>query len=292
MSTGWSIFIIVLVFGNLIGVMWLLLATSSKKQANGTEVESTGHEWDGITELNHPLPRWWFNMFVLTTIFAVIYMFLFPALGNYKGYLGWTQLKQLDEQMEENKANRAEYFNRFEGMDQAALQANKQAMDTGFRLFANNCAQCHGSDGLGSRGFPNLSDDDWLYGNSMENVMQSILHGRQGMMPAFEDILSKQQLSAVAQYVLSLSNQASDQARVAEGKEVFDIQCAACHAPDGTGNQMLGAPNLTDSTWLYGGMLKDIEMTLKAGRSGKMPAHQHLFTEQEARVLAAYVLSL
>lgn len=292
MSTGWSIFIIVLVFGNLIGVMWLLFATSSKKQANGTEVESTGHEWDGITELNHPLPRWWFNMFVLTTIFAVVYMFLFPALGNYQGYLGWTQLKQLDEQMEENKANRAEYFQKFEALDQAALQANKQAMDTGFRLFANNCAQCHGSDGVGSKGFPNLSDDDWLYGDSMESVMHSILYGRQGMMPAFEGILSNQQMSSVAQYVLSLSKQASNPTLVAEGKEVFDIQCVACHGPDGTGNQMLGAPNLTDSTWLYGGMLKDIETTLKAGRSGKMPAHQHLFNEQEARVLAAYVLSL
>jgi cytochrome c oxidase cbb3-type subunit 3 len=292
MSTGWSIFIIVLVFGNLIGVMWLLLATSSKKQANGSEVESTGHIWDGITELNHPLPKWWFNMFILTTVFAVVYMFLFPALGNYEGALGWTQLKQLDEQMEENKLNREAFFKQFEGLDQAALQANKSAMNTASRLFANNCAQCHGSDGKGSRGFPNLSDDDWLYGDSMDSVVHSILYGRQGMMPAFAEILPQDQLSATAQYVLSLSNQASDQTKVADGKAVFEMQCAACHGVDAKGNQMLGAPNLTDTIWLYGGMLKDIETTLKIGRSGKMPAHQHLFNEQEAKVLAAYVLSL
>jgi len=292
MSTGWSIFIIVLVFGNLIGVMWLLLATSSKKQANGSAVESTGHVWDGITELNHPLPKWWFNMFVLTTIFGVGYMFLFPALGNYEGALGWTQLKQLDTQMEQNKASRADYFKQFEELDLAGLQANKQAMATASRLFANNCAQCHGSDGMGSRGFPNLSDNDWLYGNALENVMHSILQGRQGMMPAFKDILPQEQLSATAQYVLSLNNQATDQSKVADVQAVFVVQCAACHGMDGKGNQMLGAPNLTDSTWLYGGMLKDIETTLMLGRSGQMPAHQHLFNEQEAKVLAAYVLAL
>lgn len=292
MSTGWSIFIIVLVFGNLIGVMWLLLATSSKKQANGSEVESTGHEWDGITELNNPLPKWWFNMFILTTVFGVGYMFLFPALGSYEGYLGWTQLKQLDSQMELNRANRADYFKQFEGLELTELQTNKNAMDTASRLFANNCAQCHGSDGMGSRGFPNLSDDDWLYGSSLENVMHSILNGRQGMMPAFGSILPQDQLAATAQYVLSLSNKATDQSKVAEGKAVFEMQCAACHGIDGKGNQMLGAPNLTDTVWLYGGMLKDIESTIKAGRSGQMPAHQHLFNEQETKVLAAYVLSL
>jgi cytochrome c oxidase cbb3-type subunit 3 len=292
MTTGWSIFIIVLVIGNLIGVMWLLLATSSKKQPHGSEVESTGHVWDGITELNHPLPKWWFNMFILTTVFAVIYMFLYPALGNYEGSLGWTQLKQLDQQMAQNKADREAFFKQFEGLDQTALQNNKDAMDTAYRLFANNCAQCHGSDGQGSRGFPNLSDDDWLYGSSMENVTQSILYGRQGMMPAFEAILPGDQLSQVAHYVLSLSSQSTDPAKAADGKAVFDMHCTACHGMDGKGNQMLGAPDLTDSIWLYGGMLKDIQTTLSTGRSGKMPAHQHLFNEQEAKVLAAYVLSL
>lgn len=292
MTTGWSIYIIVLVFGNLIGVMWLLFATSSKKGNNGSEVESTGHEWDGISELNHPLPKWWFNLFVITSVFAVIYMYLYPALGNYEGSLGWTQLNQLETQMDQNRAERADFFKQFEGMNAEELQANTAAMNTASRLFANNCAMCHGSDGQGSKGFPNLSDDDWLYGNSTESIQHSILLGRQGVMPAYGEILPDDQRSAVAQYVLSLSNQATEQSKVADGKAVFDIQCVACHGVDGKGNQMLGAPNLTDNTWLYGGMLRDIEATLKLGRSGKMPAHQHLFSEQEAKVLSAYVLSL
>ena len=282
MTTGWSIYIIVLVIGNLIGVMWLLFATSSKKGTDGTEVESTGHEWDGITELNHPLPKWWFNLFVLTAIFAVIYMYLYPALGNYEG-----------SQLDQNKANRSDYFKQFESMNTEELQANKDAMNTASRLFSNNCAMCHGSDAQGSKGFPNLSDNDWLYGDSIENIQHSIQFGRQGIMPAFGAILSDEQRSALAQYVLSLSNQATaDSSKVTEGKAIFNIQCAACHGPGGKSNQVLGAPNLTDNTWLYGGMLRDIEMTLKDGRSGKMPAHQHLFSEQEAKVLAAYVLSL
>ena len=292
MTTGWSIYIIVLVFGNLIGVMWLLFATSSKKGNNGSEVESTGHEWDGISELNHPLPKWWFNLFVITSVFAVIYMYLYPALGNYEGSLGWTQLNQLETQMDQNRAERADFFKQFEGMNAEELQANTAAMNTASRLFANNCAMCHGSDGQGSKGFPNLSDDDWLYGNSTESIQHSILLGRQGVMSAYGEILPDDQRSAVAQYVLSLSNQATEQSKVADGKAVFDIQCVACHGVDGKGNQMLGAPNLTDNTWLYGGMLRDIEATLKLGRSGKMPAHQHLFSEQEAKVLSAYVLSL
>ncbi len=292
MTTGWSIFVIVLVVGNLIGVMWLLFATSSKKGTNGSEVESTGHEWDGITELNHPLPKWWFNMFLLTAIFSVIYMYLYPALGNYEGSLGWTQLNQLEEEMDQNKANRADYFKQFESMSTEQLQENTDAMNTASRLFANNCAMCHGSDAQGSKGFPNLTDNDWLYGDSIENIQHSIQFGRQGMMPAFAAILSEEQRSAVTQYVLSLSNQATNNTLVADGKTVFDIQCAACHGMDGKGNQLLGAPNLTDNIWLYGGMLRDIETTLKDGRTGKMPAHQHLFSEQEAKVLAAYVLSL
>jgi cytochrome c oxidase cbb3-type subunit 3 len=292
MSTGWSIFISVLVIGNIIGVMWLLFATSSKKGDSEGEVESTGHEWDGITELNHPLPKWWFNMFILTTIFAVIYMYLYPALGNYEGSLAWTQLNQLEEEMNDNKSSRHAFFSQFDGMNLVQLQSSEPAMNTASRLFANNCAMCHGSDAKGSKGFPNLSDDDWLYGSSAEQVSQSILIGRQGMMPAFGPILTDDQLSATAQYVLSLSGQASHQEKTDNGKAVFDIQCAACHGPSGKGNQMIGAPNLSDRTWLYGGLARDIEASIKLGRSGKMPAHQHRFSEQEAKVLSAFVLSL
>lgn len=295
MSNGWAIFISVLVIGNLIGVLWLLFATSSKKSTGmGPEidgVESTGHEWDGIKELNHPLPRWWFNLFIITVIFSVVYMYLYPALGNVEGSLGWTQWKQLDEQMAANKADRSAYFSQFEGMDLAALQGNEQAMKTGSRLFANYCAACHGSDAQGSMGFPNLTDNDWLYGNSEAALVHSILNGRQGMMPPFEAVLSKDQRQEVSQYVLSLSGQATNADQATAGKAVYDIQCAACHGISGEGNQLLGAPNLADNTWLYGGLLSNIETTIALGRSGKMPAHNNLLSQDEARVLSAYLLS-
>lgn len=294
MSTGWSIFICVLVIGNLIGVMWLLFATSSKKSVadeNG-EVESTGHEWDGITELNHPLPRWWFNMFILTTIFAVIYMYLYPALGAYAGSLEWTQVNQLEAQMDDHKAKRDAYYEQFEGMDVSALQKNDAAMKTASRLFANNCATCHGSDARGSRGFPNLADDDWLYGSDAELVKQSILMGRQGMMPAFAAMMPASKVEETAQYVLSLSGSATDETKAQAGKATFDMQCAACHGMTGEGNPLLGAPNLSDNTWLYGGSLYEVKDTIANGRSGKMPAHQDILSDDEARVLSAYVLSL
>lgn len=293
MSTGWSIFVCVLVIGNLIGVMWLLFATSSKKSVSDTTidgVESTGHEWDGISELNHPLPRWWFNLFIITTVFAAGYMYLYPALGSYEGSLKWTQLNQLDEQMEANRADRAAYFSQFESMDMTAMQANERAMKTGSRLFANYCAACHGSDAKGSLGFPNLTDGDWLYGNTEDAIVHSVLNGRQGIMPAFEAVLSAQQRKEVSQYVLNLSGQATDASMAEAGKGIYDIQCAACHGPTGEGNQMLGAPNLSDDIWLYGGLLKNIETTIALGRSGKMPAHSNLLSQDEARVLAAYLL--
>lgn len=292
MSTGWSIFISVLVVGNLIGVMWLLFATSSKKTSDDGQVETTGHEWDGISELNHPLPKWWFNMFILTTVFAAVYMYLYPALGNYEGSLSWTQLNQLETQMEQSKSDRAAYFSQFKDMNIEDLQANDAAMKTASRLFANNCAQCHGSDAKGSKGFPNLTDNDWLYGDTTDLISQSILYGRQGMMPAFEAILSNEQRADVAQYVLSLSGKATDPTKAEQGKATFDMQCAACHGMGGKGNQMLGAPNLSDNIWLYGGLLRDIETTIAQGRHGNMPSHQHLFSDQEAKVLAAYIKSL
>jgi cytochrome c oxidase cbb3-type subunit 3 len=296
MSTGWTIFISVLVIGNLIGVMWLLLATSSKKNTESSGptidgVESTGHVWDGISELNHPLPKWWFNMFILTTIFAAIYMYLYPALGNVEGSLKWTQLNQLEEQMQANKMDRAAYFSQFDGMDLATMQGNENAMTTGSRLFANYCSACHGSDAKGSRGFPNLTDSDWLYGNTEAAITHSILNGRQGVMPAYEQILQASQIKEVSQYVLSLSGQQTNDALAQSGKATFDMHCAACHGMGGEGNQMLGAPTLADSTWLYGGLVRDIETTVSYGRSGKMPAQSKLLSAEEARVLAAYLLS-
>ena len=218
-------------------------------------------------------------------------MYLYPALGNVEGSLKWTQLNQLEEQMEANRMDRAAYFSQFEGMELTAMQGNENAMTTGSRLFANYCSACHGSDAKGSKGFPNLTDGGWLYGNSEAMITHSILNGRQGVMPAYEQILTTTQIKEVSQYVLSLSGQQTNDALAESGKATFDMQCAACHGMGGEGNQMLGAPTLADNIWLYGGLVRDIEATVTLGRSGKMPAQSKLLSPEEARVLAAYLLS-
>ena len=297
MSTFWSLFVTVLVIGNLIGVMWLLFATSSKKSdsSKGPEIDgvpSTGHEWDGIKELNHPLPRWWFNLFIITVVFSVVYMFLYPALGNAEGALNWTQLGQLEREMHENKEKREVYFKQFDQISFEDLSQHKDAMKTGGRLFANYCAACHGSDARGSEGFPDLSDGDWLYGNSEQALTQTILHGRQGMMPAYEGILSSQDIRDVASYVHDMSLGSIDPSKEQPGKKVFEAQCMACHGLSGEGNTLLGAPTLSDAIWLYGGELDQIKTTIKHGRNGRMPSHSNLLTESEARVLAAYITKL
>jgi len=287
LSNGWGWFVIVLVVGNIIGMVWLLLATS---KSNGTDDSATtGHQWDGIEELNNPLPRWWLWLFVITIVYSVIYLYLYPGMGNYEGSLGWTQQSQYQQSLAENRSKQDQFFAEFSELDIPALAKNAKAMNTGERLFLNNCATCHGSDARGAKGYPNLTDNDWLYGDSPEVIQTTIRNGRAGIMPDMG--LDAGKASILAYYLKGLAGeQITDYVRD-EGKALFAV-CAACHVLEGKGNQALGAPNLTDDIWLHGSRIADIETIIEQGIQSKMPSFEALLSENEIKLLSAYVTSL
>ena len=260
----------------------------------GQTPETSGHVWDeDLREYQNPMPRWWIILFYLTIAFSVLYLALFPGLGTqFKGSLDWTSSK---EHAADVKAAAAQFGPLIDGylkQDVAAVAGDARARDMGQRLFLNNCAQCHGSDARGSRGFPNLTDAEWLYGGTPEAIKTSITKGRQGAMPPMGAAVgSVEDVADVSHYVLSLSDSAHDTVRAARGKSKF-AACGACHGADGKGNVTLGAPDLTNKLWLYGGSVATITETISKGRQGAMPAWEGILTEGEIHLLAAYVLSL
>ncbi|MDF1820964.1 MAG: cytochrome-c oxidase, cbb3-type subunit III [Alcanivoracaceae bacterium] len=297
MSDFWSWYVIVIVALNIGGCAVLLWA-NRKMSASEAAKETTGHNFDGIEERNTPLPRWWLILFWLTLGFAIVYLVLYPGMGNYEGTLGWSSHKQWQEEVELVEARTAPLFAQYAAEPVEELIKYDEVMGVGARLFANNCAVCHGADARGARGYPNLTDDDWLYGGSPDAIKQTLVNGRQGMMPPMAAAIggTDEAVSDMALYVASLSRPqlADDPAKaeaIARAKPKFAM-CAACHGADGTGNQMMGAPNLTDNTWLYGNTLKDIEYAIRNGRAGKMPAQQDLLSPEQIHVLTAYVYGL
>ena len=295
LSTFWNWWVIIIVVVSILGCWWLLHWTKGvgDDAEHAEDGEDTGHVWDEtIHELNSPLPRWWLHLFNITIVFALIYLAFFPGLGKFAGKLGWTQENQYEAEMAAAEAAQEQVFSRFREMTPEQLIADTEANEIGGRLFGNNCAMCHGSDGRGAKSFPNLTDDDWLYGNSFDQVMTSITAGRQGVMTPFGAVLGEDGVRNVVAYVQQLSGQKADPEMAEAGKAHFQTICMACHGMDGKGNQVLGAPNLTDDIWLYGGNPADIEYTLINGRMGKMPAYENLLNEDKRRILAAYVLSL
>jgi cytochrome c oxidase cbb3-type subunit 3 len=224
-------------------------------------------------------------------VFALVYLALFPGLGNFAGIKGWTQVEQYDAEMVQAETAQEAVYARFRDMDGDALMADAEAMDTAGRLFGNNCAMCHGSDGRGAKGFPNLADNNWQWGGSYEDILTTLKAGRMAVMPPHEAILGEDGIREVVAYVQQISGQKADAEMASAGKARFMV-CAACHGQDGKGNTLLGAPNLTDDIWLYGGNPNDIEMTLIKGRNGRMPAFENQLSEIHRRLLAAYVKSL
>ncbi len=292
-SEFWSWFIIVIVSGGIIWLLYLLRATSKMDAAEDQGVP-TEHVWDeDLQELNNPLPRWWLVMFYLTILFAVVYLILYPGMGTFKGVLGWTQIGEYEQEIADADAEFGPLFAQFEKTPIAELAANKKAVNAGERLFVSYCAVCHGSDARGAPGFPNLRDNHWLYGGSPEQIKTSILYGRSGIMPAWEGPLGGEEgVNQVATYVMSLSGRKVDEELAAAGKAKFDLFCVGCHMSDGTGNVILGAPNLTENIWLYGGSPRAIKETIAKGRNGQMPGHDEFLGKAKSHVLAAYVYSL
>ena len=293
-SSGWGIYI-ALVTG--VGIIWCLYLLFSQRKTNVTyeadgSVADTGHVWDGdLRELNNPLPRWWMWMFVLSCVFGIVYLILYPGMGTYEGSLGYTTRNAHDASVVQANQQLKPVYAKYMSMDAKQVAADPAAREMGQRLFLNHCAQCHGSDAGGSKGFPNLADTDWLYGGDTENIKQTLIGGRAGVMPAFAHLESVQ-VSDVANYVSSLSGLAADQIKVGRGAEVYKANCAACHGAEGKGMAAMGAPNLTDKVWLYGGSEATIIETVLKGRNGMMPAHETILTPEKIHLLTAYVWGL
>lgn len=293
MTTGQSIFIIALTLANIAGAMWLLWWTRrSPGEASSTD-HSTGHVWDeDLRELNNPLPRWWLWLFIITVIFGLVYLVLYPGLGTYRGTLHWSSSAEHAEQSKANAARIETALAPFSARSVSELSTDAAALNVGRNLFLNNCAACHGSDGGGAPGFPNLTDKDWLWGGDPDTILATISNGRTGVMPPWGEVLGPRGVEDVLSYVLGLSGRKLEAGDAQAGGRKFAEICAACHGADAHGNPALGAPNLTDGIWLHGGSLAAVRETIQKGRTGIMPAQAARLGETRVKLLAAYVLSL
>ena len=290
-SNFWSVFITAVTLVGIIACL-VLLWVSGKAKAMTANDNTTGHVWDGdLREMNNPLPRWWVWLFIITVVFSLVYLAMYPGLGNSPGKLSWSQQGQYEAEMAKGEKEVAPLYARFAAMSVQDMARDPQALAIGERVFMNNCAQCHGSDARGSKGFPNLSDGDWLWGGAPEQIKESITKGRMGNMPPMAAAVgTPDDVKNVAHYVLSLSNSPHDSLRASLGKAKFGA-CAACHGMDGKGNPALGAPNLTDDTWLHGWGESAIVAMITNGKVNQMPAQEDKLSAAQIHVLSAYVWS-
>ncbi|MFT7724654.1 MAG: cytochrome-c oxidase, cbb3-type subunit III [Roseateles sp.] len=290
-NNGWSIFVAAATVLGLLACL-LLLAIASRRQPSAAD-NTTGHVWDeDLRELNNPLPMWWMGLFVLTIVFAGAYLALYPGLGSVAGKLGWTSTGEHAADVAQARAAIAPVYAGFAQMAPEQLAKDPKAHAIGERLFSNNCATCHGSDAKGSKGFPNLTDGDWLWGGSFETITETITKGREGVMPPMAAAVGgADDLRNLAHYVLSLSGSPHNSLYAQLGKPKF-AACAACHGVGGKGNTALGAPNLSDRTWLHGWGEEAVVAMITNGKHNVMPAHGDRLTPEQIRVLAAYVWGL
>lgn len=295
MSAFWHWFVVIITLGFTVAMVWLFIATGRAKvnEPSVDDEETTGHVWDeDLREYNNPMPRWWLWLFYGTVVFSLAYLVLYPGLGRYDGTLGWTQENQYEAQMETAaEAFRAQFAELAERpLEQ--LAGNEQAQRVGRNIYAHNCSTCHGSDARGAEGYPNLTDDHWIWGGSPQRVLESIQSGRQAVMPPFGDALGDQGVTRTAIYLQQLAGKSVDATLAAAGEKLYRQNCAACHGPEGTGNVQLGAPDLTSGVYTYGGDLDSLRETIRDGRRGVMPAQMELLGRIRTRLVTAYVLSL
>ena len=291
-SEFWHLYVAGLSIVSIIACL-LLLWFSGKVKAMTANDNTTGHVWDGdLREMNNPLPRWWVGLFIITVVFSLVYLAFYPGLGTNQGTLKWTSVGQYEAEQAKARSAMEPVYAKYKAMTPEQLAADAGAMAIGQRLYLNNCAQCHGSDARGSKGFPNLTDRDWLWGGSFTDIQKTIAEGRNGVMPPMADAVGGgEHVRNVAHYVLSLSSSPHDSVAAQLGRSRFTT-CAACHGADGKGNPAMGAPNLTDNVWLHGWGEPAITSIITAGKNNAMPAHANRLTPEQIRVLAAYVWRL
>lgn len=288
---AWSLYIAVITLISIAACAVLLFGLSSRGPG---DAGTTGHVWDeDLEEGNHPLPRWWMGLFVITIVFSVAYLALYPGLGAYAGYFGWSSSGQYREEQASAAALHGPVIDQYLKQDIKTVAADPRARDMGQRLFLTYCAQCHGSDAGGSRGFPSLRDADWLYGGDPDAIRTSITNGRNGVMPPMGPVIGGEEGARdVMEYLFDLGGRANSGLRAYRGKAKFESTCAACHGANGKGNQQIGAPNLTDDVWLHGGSNAAIIESISRGRSGAMPAHKGYLDDGKIHLLTAYVYGL
>jgi cytochrome c oxidase cbb3-type subunit 3 len=290
-SGFWNYYVISIVLLSVIGCGVLLKMQDSAKHVEG---ETTGHVWDeDLQEFSNPLPNWWRWLYYITIVFSLFYLAMYPGLGTYQGQFGWSSTGQYAGEMKKADEQYGPIFKKFQSQDIRAVAANSEAKEMGQRLFLTYCSQCHGSDAKGAIGFPNLTDSDWLFGGTPEQIKETLLKGRDAMMPAkgVKPDLNGDQIKDIAGYVRSLSGLATDSIRAQRGKDLFAEACSACHGPDGKG--MVGvAPNLADKIWLYRSSEDSIIETITKGRVNRMPAYGEFLGEAKVHLLTAYVYGL
>lgn len=292
-NSFWPIFIAVITIVSIVGCALLLWLTGKIKIVSQSGDNTSGHVWDeDLREMNNPLPRWWVWLFIITIVFGFIYLAVYPGLVVYSGKFGWTQVNQYEEEVATANEALKPIYAKFVDMPVETLATLPMAKSIGERLYMNNCSQCHASDARGGRGFPNLTDHDWLHGGSAEKIEETITNGRIGMMPPMAAMVGNDEdVKNLANYVLSLSGSTHDAAAAEQGKEKY-VLCAACHGPEGQGNQALGAPNLADNIWLHGAGEAAIIERIKLGKVNQMPAQEGKLTPEQIKVLAAYIWGL
>jgi len=289
----WNWYISVITVVSILACAVFLWKLTTRKLAPGEKPGTMGHVWDeDLQEFNNPLPNWWRWLFYITIVFSLAYLVLYPGLGSFDGTLKWSSTGQYEKEMTAAEENFGPLFAKYAAMDIREVAADPAARRIGENLYLNYCAQCHASDARGSRGFPNLADNAWQYGGEPETIKATLMNGRNGIMPPMAAALPGEGVKDVAHYVMSLSGMTHDNLRKTRGAELFQTNCAVCHGADGTGNKMLGAPNLTDDAWLYGSGESTIIETLTQGRNGVMPAWGDFLGEDKVHLLSAYVWSL
>ena len=292
-SDLWSVYIAVITVVSILACAALLWRLSTKRLPSGQKAGLMGHVWDeNLAEYNNPLPRWWMWLFYITIVFGFVYLALYPGLGSFPGILKWSSHGQYEGEQAAAKEKYEPIYAKYAAMPIPAVAADPQAREIGQRLFLNYCAQCHASDARGGKGFPNLTDKDWLWGGDPDTIVATITNGRSGMMPPWGAVVGEEGAKDLANYVRSLSGGANDELRAHHGKELFQANCVVCHGPEGKGNPAMGAPNLTDDIWLYGGGQTTLIETITKGRNGVMPAWGEFLGPQKVHILAAYVYGL
>ncbi|QLF91940.1 cytochrome-c oxidase, cbb3-type subunit III [Pseudomonas sp. ABC1] len=301
MSTFWSGYIALLTLGTIVALFWLIFATRKGESATTTD-KTMGHAFDGIEEYDNPLPKWWFMLFIGTLLFGIVYLILYPGLGNWKGVLpgyegGWTQAKAWEREMAQAEQKYGPIFAKYSAMPITEVAKDEQALKMGGRLFATYCSICHGSDAKGSVGFPNLADKDWRWGGEPETIKMSILHGRIGVMPAWGAVIGEEGVKNVAAFVRKdLGGLALPEGTAVDleaGKAIYAQTCSVCHGATGDGMAALGAPALNSPAgWIYGSSLPQLQQTIRHGRNGQMPAQEQYLGNDKVHLLAAYVYNL